>query len=924
TSTDVSALHLDFDPISGSSDDTFSALLIESIGATSANEYAINIGSTWDAAIKFQGASDLDIIDNTASAITISEGTNNYLQIQTDNADALLTLDLPVAGSNSSTFNLATANIDKVINLGTGTGIDTINIGTGATGADIITLGNTGVATTLALNSGDTDDALMATLNSVTTGTAFQLNTTGLTTGNAFEILGPSATNILTVGRDNEGFLDFARVSIGGAQTRDQFYVYGRRNSSWQETYQDFVGGSANTTADAGMGDVTLDEDAECRWAVFSLTGFSAIQAIAGDVGPAAGEGCNTSSGGVVGIRRNENPVFETSIMNQNTTIHYIRAGFTNGALGADTVSEVANGIYFRKNTATSNWFTVARTASVETNSTSDTGIAVSVTTPQTLRIEVENLATPQAKFFINGSLVRTETTNLPTVNMGWAVTNGTGAAIAKTLVIDWIKVWHDEAPGGGGQTQTVQDTNFSELSLTEGADLAEYYRGDYTKLNNGTLVRLKDNDGTAKTLATVEETTQEYDSKVIGVVSETPKITLGNPDSNGSVEVALAGRVNIKVTTNGGKNPIKTGDPLAPSSIPGVAMKAEGPGWIVGTAMQDYTDPDPNTIGKIMLFVNRSWYNPLVLTPQGNLSDTTYTKEVIDNKIKAIDATIGLNTSAQELAILQNSATSINSEIEDTKKRISVLEERLSGIEASVSANLSGNNQNITSQPTDPSAFATVTSVTDLSQQIDTLTNTLDLLINQTSSPATQTTQASQSATLTSAVDNLEVIQTLKSLGNFRAIGPSFLADTNIAGSLTVGLLTISDTDTSINALTEPLKIQSNSITDIEIFNGSIKLSSSGTVLADKIETKNIVTEKVAIKGSSTLGTALIKAGDTFVEIETSAITPNSKIFVTPTTETDKTLFIKSREEGIKFGVGIKSSSNEDLKFDWWIIAND
>ena len=40
--------------------------------------------------------------------------------------------------------------------LGTGTAADTINIGTGATNADAITLGNTGVASTVAINSGVT------------------------------------------------------------------------------------------------------------------------------------------------------------------------------------------------------------------------------------------------------------------------------------------------------------------------------------------------------------------------------------------------------------------------------------------------------------------------------------------------------------------------------------------------------------------------------------------------------------------------------------------------------------------------------------------------------------------------------------------------------------------------------------------------
>ncbi|KKP31308.1 MAG: hypothetical protein UR20_C0039G0001, partial [Candidatus Woesebacteria bacterium GW2011_GWE2_31_6] len=54
----------------------------------------------------------------------------------------------------SQIINVGASNVARTINMGTGTGIDTINIGTGATGVDVVTIGNAG---TLALYSNDWD-----------------------------------------------------------------------------------------------------------------------------------------------------------------------------------------------------------------------------------------------------------------------------------------------------------------------------------------------------------------------------------------------------------------------------------------------------------------------------------------------------------------------------------------------------------------------------------------------------------------------------------------------------------------------------------------------------------------------------------------------------------------------------------------------
>ena len=151
-------------------------------------------------------ATDVEIGDTLATAITVSEGSNNYLSISTD-ASEEVTLDLPVAGGTSTIGNLFTSNVAKTINLGTGTandiinigdaagtntidiggvtnsGTDTINIGTNATAADTITIGNSLAATTLALTGGDD----------------WSITAAGNATFNGNTILGNAATDQLTI-----------------------------------------------------------------------------------------------------------------------------------------------------------------------------------------------------------------------------------------------------------------------------------------------------------------------------------------------------------------------------------------------------------------------------------------------------------------------------------------------------------------------------------------------------------------------------------------------------------------------------------------------------------------------------------------------------------------------------------------------------
>ena len=91
-----------------------------------------------------------------------------------------------------------------------------------------------------------------------------------------------------------------------------------------------------------------------------------------------------------------------------------------------------------------------------------------------------------------------------------------------------------------------------------------------------------------------VISSTVSYDTRVAGVVSAQPGITLGEK-SDGKVLVATTGRVRVKVDAT--KGPIHVGDLLVTSDVPGVAMKSEPvnlggvqlhrPGTLIGKALE-------------------------------------------------------------------------------------------------------------------------------------------------------------------------------------------------------------------------------------------------------------------------------------------------------------------------------------------------
>jgi hypothetical protein len=145
----------------------------------------------------------------------------------------------------------------------------------------------------------------------------------------------------------------------------------------------------------------------------------------------------------------------------------------------------------------------------------------------------------------------------------------------------------------------------FNNGTQTGGADLAEAFdvKGNTNDFEPGDVLVISIDKDRA-----VEKSAVPYSTLVAGVYATKPGVLLTeeNIDSEltGKVPMGVVGVIPTKVCLEGG--PIKRGDLLVTSSMPGVAMKANRAkvevGQVLGKALQEF---DSATVGKINVLVN-------------------------------------------------------------------------------------------------------------------------------------------------------------------------------------------------------------------------------------------------------------------------------------------------------------------------------
>jgi hypothetical protein len=152
------------------------------------------------------------------------------------------------------------------------------------------------------------------------------------------------------------------------------------------------------------------------------------------------------------------------------------------------------------------------------------------------------------------------------------------------------------------GNTNVTGNISVSGNIAAKYQDVAEWVPSS-EQVPSGTVVVLD----TTKSNQVVSSTVS-YDTRVAGVISEQPGLTMGESGA-GKVLVATTGRVLVKVDASRG--PIHIGDLLVTSDVPGVAMKSEPvkvgnrmmhlPGTLIGKALE----PLEKGSGKILVLLS-------------------------------------------------------------------------------------------------------------------------------------------------------------------------------------------------------------------------------------------------------------------------------------------------------------------------------
>ena len=187
-----------------------------------------------------------------------------------------------------------------------------------------------------------------------------------------------------------------------------------------------------------------------------------------------------------------------------------------------------------------------------------------------------------EASFALNVYRAGTYTNRLSVNNFGQLLLQpadgnvGIGTTASPTAKLD--------VAGGINASGTISGGNI----VAKYQDVAEWVQSSQ-ELRAGTVVVL-DQTKSNQVIAS----SQAYDTRVAGVISSQPGITLGEKGA-GKVLVATTGRVKVKVDATSG--PVKVGDLLVTSDKEGFAMKSEpisigkrkmhAPGTLIGKALE-------------------------------------------------------------------------------------------------------------------------------------------------------------------------------------------------------------------------------------------------------------------------------------------------------------------------------------------------
>lgn len=129
-------------------------------------------------------------------------------------------------------------------------------------------------------------------------------------------------------------------------------------------------------------------------------------------------------------------------------------------------------------------------------------------------------------------------------------------------------------------------------------ADYAHYVRVEDENVRHGHLVSLVENE--------YRLSTKPYDSDLTGVVLEKPTVAINTVGHDNTYPIADTDVAQVLVSGEGGS--LKAGDSITSSDKPGVAIKADRPGYIVGKVLEDYEFEDPSETKLVKTMLMFAW----------------------------------------------------------------------------------------------------------------------------------------------------------------------------------------------------------------------------------------------------------------------------------------------------------------------------
>ncbi len=174
---------------------------------------------------------------------------------------------------------------------------------------------------------------------------------------------------------------------------------------------------------------------------------------------------------------------------------------------------------------------------------------------------------------------------------------------------------------------------------------------------------------------------------------------------------------------------------------------------------------------------------------------------------------------------------------------------------------------------------------------------------------------------------------QIIASSSGLTFTGKTNVFDLNVLGKLTSGLLTIDTTasdSASIQTLMTPLRLQKDSLGDLQIMGTKIVVDTQGNMVSQssitaqqmKTHKLTILVDRIASDSailSASAGKAQIPAGQTSLQIKTTMLTPDSLIFATP--ENTPTPIATHMLDDQTFQISINTAQSQQLIVDWWIV---